>query len=143
VDDPQCAGAVVRAQDDVGVEELEQRGEVAVAAGGDERVDDLAVGGRGVAVGSLDASPAISRASTGSRARPDKIASISAAALAVTRRTCSPSTCTASCDIRIIRARLSPGSWPAHVGNCSVSAQTGAAPRSVEAGQSRPFHHAA
>ena len=47
--------AVVSAQDDVGVEELEQPAEVAVAAGGDEGVDDLAVGGRGVAVGSLHA----------------------------------------------------------------------------------------
>ena len=66
--------AVVRAQDDVGVEELEQPAEVAVAAGGDEGVDDLAVGGRGVAVGSLDAAagPGGELAGRGRRAVDDR-----------------------------------------------------------------------
>ena len=57
LDDPQRAAAVVGAQDDVGVEHREQAVEVAAAGGGQERVDDLPVGGGRVAVRALDAAP--------------------------------------------------------------------------------------
>ena len=57
LDDPQRAAAVVGAQDDVGVQHREQPLEVAAAGGGQERVDDLPVGGGRVAVRALDAAP--------------------------------------------------------------------------------------
>jgi hypothetical protein len=49
------AAAVVGMEHDVGVEHGQETLEVAAARGGQERVDDLAVGGGRIAVGALDA----------------------------------------------------------------------------------------
>ena len=57
LDEPQRAAAVVGPQDDVGVQHREQVLEVAAAGRGQERVDDLPVGGGRVAVRALDAAP--------------------------------------------------------------------------------------
>ena len=57
LDDLQHAAAFIGAQDDVGVQHREQSLEVAVAGGGQKRVDDLPVGGGRVAVRALDAAP--------------------------------------------------------------------------------------